>query len=145
MATIKDVEKVVEHLDVKVKIVYGLENGEKMKITRDGVIYIDRDFLEKLSMTELEFAINHEYAHIELNHFHRLGQGESQLTLEAEADKYAANKLKAKGQKLCGELDDIEALRPLWDTTHPSRSSLRGLTCDDQPIATNWSENGNKS
>jgi len=128
MATIKDVLQAVVDLDVKVKVVN--DPKASMAVSNDGTITVGNTFLEKMTPTELNFAIQHEYAHLKLGHFHRMANGELQLHLEYEADRYAAEKLNTSGHKTCNQLDNIENLRPLWDTTHPSRSSLRGISCD---------------
>ena len=128
MATLKDVLQAVVDLDVKVKVVQ--DPLASMSVTKDGTITMGQLFMEKMTPTELSFAIHHEYAHVKLDHFHRMANGEQQLHLEYEADKYAADMLRKQGQQTCNQLDNIESLRPFWDTSHPSRSSLRGISCD---------------
>lgn len=128
MATLKDVLQAVVDLDVKVKVVQ--DPNAHMSVTKDGTITLGQHFMEKMTPLELNFAIHHEYAHVKLDHFHRMANGEKQLHLEYEADRFAAEKMHSHGHKTCNQLDNIENLRPLWDTSHPSKSSLRGISCD---------------
>jgi Zn-dependent protease with chaperone function len=128
MSTIKDVLQAVVDLDVQVRIVK--DPNAHMSVSKDGVITMGEAFLEKMTPVELNFAIQHEYAHLKLGHFHRMAEGEHQIHLEYEADRYAAEKLTEAGHTTCNRLDNIENLRPLWDSTHPSRTSLRGISCD---------------
>ncbi len=132
MATLKDVLQAVVDLDVKVKVVQ--DPNAHMTVTQDGTITLGQTFMEKMTPLELNFAIHHEYAHVKLDHFHRIGNGEKQLMLEYEADRYAAEKMWSAGKKTCNQLDNIENLRPLWDTSHPSKSSLRGISCDANDV-----------
>ena len=132
MATLKDVLQAVVDLDVKVKVVQ--DPNAHMSVSKDGTITLGQAFMEKMSPVELNFAIHHEYAHVKLDHFDRIARGEKQLMLEYEADRYAAEKMWSSGQKTCNQLDNIENLRPLWDTSHPSKSSLRGISCDANDI-----------
>ena len=132
MATLKDVLQAVVDLDVKVKVVQ--DPNAHMTVTQDGTITLGQTFMEKMTPLELNFAIHHEYAHVKLDHFYRMGNGEKQLMLEYEADRYAAEKMWSAGKKTCNQLDNIENLRPMWDTSHPSKSSLRGISCDANDI-----------
>jgi Zn-dependent protease with chaperone function len=128
MSTVKDVLQAIVDLDVHVKIVK--DPNASMSVTKDGVITVGEFFLEKMTPLELNFAIQHEYAHIKLGHFHRIAEGEHQIQMEYEADRYATEKMQEAGHSTCKKLDNIESLRPLWDTTHPSKTSLRGISCD---------------
>lgn len=140
MATIKDVEEIVAGLDVKVKIVH--DSNATASVNSNGEITLGLDFLTRISATELKFTIMHEYGHLQLDHFHRIKEGEQQLTLEYEADKYATQQLISQNTEVCGKIKQIEDLRPSWDTTHPSKTSLRGLSCGSDDV---FIDNSNQS
>lgn len=103
------------------------------KLKNGGVIEMNSKFMQSLSEKAALFAIKHELAHLEHNHFAKMAT-HKQYELELEADRYAIEALKDDACEAVKEIAytrDYGVFSLFAAKTHPDSKELIKNACGE--------------